>query len=123
MRKGLVALLSIVGMAGSSVPAATQVLKGSEPAAKQSTLKDKKQAQETEAGKVQAAVKMRKTTAESSAIKSDATLKARKNGPVGTESLSKKPETQLKITKSAAGATAAKTAGSQKAAKTSQEKK
>ena len=80
MRKHLVALLSVFGLAGSTLPAQSQVLKGSKPPAKT----------------VETQHKLDKTASESKAIKNDADLKLRKSGQEANAASSK---AQLKLDK------------------------
>jgi hypothetical protein len=64
MRKVYLAVLSLFGLAGSTVPAQAQILKGKEPdTAKASTVKSTKTAQENAAAKDAASIKYRKTKA------------------------------------------------------------
>lgn len=77
MRKQLLALLSVFGLAGSSTPASAQVLKGSKPAdtKSESTIKQSKTAQEDAASKDAQYLKGEKNTAETNAAKKGATKK------------------------------------------------
>jgi hypothetical protein len=72
VRKRLVALLSAVGLAGSTASSAAQVLKGSdqgEKTQKESTIKGEKSTQENHASKDAAAIKLRKAGGEQQANK------------------------------------------------------
>jgi prepilin-type processing-associated H-X9-DG protein len=77
MRKHVLALLSIFGLAGSSTPASAQVVKGSQAAdtKSESTVKASKAAQESAAGQGTANITVRKAGGEQNANKQDSSKK------------------------------------------------
>jgi hypothetical protein len=114
MRKVYLAVLSLFGLAGSSVPAQAQVLKGSKEAeaAKSSTVKSSKAAQENAAAndagghkhkKHIAGVKYKKNAAEDQAVKTQSEIKGRKRATMDASS-----KDAAKMTKSNAERNAAK---------------
>ncbi len=112
MRKHWLALLSMIGMAGSTLPAQAQVLKGSkdESTNKQQKIKASKTAQEKAAAKVELHDKWKKNAAETNAAASQATIKGEKNASAN------------KATKSAAEIKATKNVVNEKATKAGQTK-
>lgn len=80
MRKTLLALLSMIGLAGWSVPAHAQVLKGSKEATKKaSTVKQAKVKKENAAAANHAAIKEKKGAAEAKAARTNGHIKMKKN--------------------------------------------
>lgn len=101
MRKQLLALLSMVGLAGSTVPAQAQILKGSkeDSTKKASTVKNAKSKQETKAAAVQATDKHKKGAAEAEAAKTAGHIKMNKTEAGAAAA---KADTKIKIDKNAA---------------------
>jgi hypothetical protein len=81
MRKHLVALFSIFGLAGSTLPAQSQVLKGSKPTPNSIETKRKleKNASESKALKHDADIKLKKSGQEANAASSNAQIKMNKS--------------------------------------------
>lgn len=116
MRKQLIAFLSVLGIAGASVPSQAQVLKGSKkaPTKSESTIKLDKAKQEQTAAGAAVTEKHAKNTAETNAAKTDAAIKLNK-GATATQK-----DAQIKGNKSAAENSAAKKTATVKASKTAQ---
>ena len=116
MRKQLIALLSVLGIAGSNAPSQAQVLKGSKkaPTKAESTIKLDKAKQEQTAAGAAVTEKHAKNTAETNAAKTDATIKLNK-GAASTQK-----DAQIKGNKSAAESSAAKKTATVKASKATQ---
>lgn len=116
MRKQLIALLSVLGIAGSNAPSQAQVLKGSKkaPTKSESTIKLDKAKQEQSAAGAAVTEKHVKNTAETNAAKTDATIKLNK-GATSTQK-----DAQIKGNKSAAENSAVKKTATVKASKNTQ---
>lgn len=106
MRKQLLALLSMIGLAGWTVPAHAQVLKGSKEATKKaSTVKQAKAKKETATAASHAAMKEHKAASDASAGKTNGHIKMEKGA---AEANSAKTNVHIKMKKNAAESAAAK---------------
>lgn len=114
MRKQILAVLSILGIAGSSAPSQAQVLKGSKNTSTkaESTIKLDKAKQERNAAAAAAAQKDKKNASGVDAAKADANIKMNKSN------VTTQKDVQIKGNKTAAEKTAVKTNATQKAIKT-----